>query len=81
MSLSLIFGFLWLIVANLIAMLPSRDHHWRNAYILMALGLPLTLWLFQSQGALITTAYLAAAASILRWPLYHAWKRLTAPRR
>jgi len=32
MSSSLIAAFLWLIVANLLAMLPSRDNHWRRAY-------------------------------------------------
>ena len=32
MSLSLILACLWLVVANLIGMVPSRDHHWRAAY-------------------------------------------------
>ena len=74
--LPLIAACLWLITANLIAMFPSKDHHWKNAYMLMALGLPLALWLSQSQGALIALIFLACAASILRWPVYFAWKWL-----
>jgi uncharacterized membrane protein len=69
---------LWLITANLIAMFPSRDHHRRNAYKLMALGLPLTLWLAQTLGTSVTVIFLACACSILRWPVYFAWKWLRA---
>ena len=29
---------LWLIAANLIAVLSTRDDHWRAAFLLMALG-------------------------------------------
>jgi hypothetical protein len=69
--LPLTFGFAWLIAANLTAMLPTRDHHWRAAYALMTLGLPLLIWIFATHGALWTTAFLAAGCSILRWPLYY----------
>lgn len=72
--LSLILALLWLVAANLIGMLPSRDHHWRAAYALISLGLPLLIWVFHTNGTLWTLALLAAAASILRWPLYFAWK-------
>ena len=41
---------LWLIVANVIAMFPSRDHHWRNAYGLIAIGLPIVIWVGASVG-------------------------------
>ena len=44
------------------------------AYLLMATGLPLTFCLFQTHGALWTLAFLTAGASILRWPLYFAWR-------
>ena len=67
-------GFVWLITANLIAMLPTRDHHWRAAYALMSAGLPLLIWITLTHGALAAAAYLAASASILRWPLYFAWR-------
>ena len=41
MSLSLILACIWALVANVLAMTPSRDHHWRNAYILVAVGIPI----------------------------------------
>ena len=41
MSLSLILSCIWAAVANVIAMFPSKDHHWTNAYILIAIGIPL----------------------------------------
>ncbi|MGV8985279.1 MAG: DUF2484 family protein [Cypionkella sp.] len=73
---ALTLALIWLIAANLIAMLPTKDHHWRAAYSLMALGLPLALWVFQTHGAPWTLAFLLAAASILRWPLYYLWQRI-----
>ncbi len=69
---------LWLITANLIAMLPSRDHHWRAAYALIAIGLPLLLWIYEAHGARWTLPFLLGAASLLRWPLWHLWRRLRA---
>ena len=44
MSLSLILACLWALAANVLAMLPSRDNHWRRAYALIVLGIPLGLW-------------------------------------
>jgi hypothetical protein len=44
MSGSLAVAFLWLVLANVIAMFPSRDHHWRSAYALIAIGVPLLGW-------------------------------------
>mgnify|MGYP001309625350 FL=1 len=74
MSLPLTFAFLWLIAANLIAMLPSRDHHWRAAYGLIALGIPLLGWLTWAAGPLWGMAFLAAGCSVLRWPVIHLWR-------
>lgn len=58
---------LWLIAANLIAVLPTRDDHWRAAFLLMALGLPVALWLFHTHGALWTAAFLGV--SVVALPL------------
>lgn len=76
MTLPLILACLWLITANLIAMLPSRDHHWRAAYGLIALGIPLLGWLTYAAGPIWGMVFLAAGASLLRWPLIHLWRRL-----
>jgi len=40
MSIGLILACLWFVAANVGAMLPSRDYHWRFAYVLIALGVP-----------------------------------------
>ena len=70
MMLALIAGFLWLITANMIAMFPSRDHHWTNAYVLIAVGVPLVAWIGWSNGVLMALAFLIGGASVLRWPVY-----------
>jgi hypothetical protein len=68
--------FIWLIAANVIAMFPSRDYHWRAAYGLIALGVPLLGWATYEAGPIIGLALLAAGASILRWPLVYFWRWL-----
>lgn len=77
--LPLTLALLWLITANLIAMVPTKDHHWRAAYALMAAGLPLLLWLALTQNPVWSVAFLSAGASILRWPLILAYRHLTRP--
>ena len=69
-SLPLSLALIWLIAANLIAMLPSRDHHWRAAYLLIATGLPLLVWMLQSHGPFWAAAFVLACVSVLRWPLW-----------
>ena len=77
MSLSLIAGFLWLIAANVIAMFPSPDHHWRNAYRLIGVGTPILGWITYENGPLLGLLFLAGGASVLRWPVYFVarWAR------
>ena len=77
MSLSLILAFLWIVVANLLAMLPSNDHHWRRAYVLIALGVPLLGYVTYENGPWVGLLALAAGASILRWPVIYLtrWMR------
>ena len=67
-------SFIWLIGANLLAMLPSRDHHWRSAYVLIAIGIPLLGWVTSVHGPYVGLALLAAGASVLRWPLIYFWR-------
>ena len=70
----LVLAFVWLILANVIAMLPSRDHHWRAAYGLIAVGIPLLGWVTYVEGPLWGLLLLAAGASVLRWPLIYLWR-------
>ncbi len=70
MSLPIILGLVWLITANVIAMFPSRDHHWRNAYALIAIGVPLLGWITVTNGPVFGLLFLIGGASVLRWPVY-----------
>ena len=74
MSFPIILGLLWLITANVIAMFPSRDHHWRNAYTLIAIGIPILGWITYENGLFLGLLFLAGGASVLRWPVWYLWK-------
>ena len=69
MSLSLTLAFVWAIVANIVAMIPSKRHHWPQAYALIAVGVPLVGFVTYENGPWVGLIVLAAGASILRWPL------------
>ena len=67
--------FFWLLLANVLAMLPSKDNNWFRAYVLIALGLPLLVWVWWENGNLIALLALAGGMSVLRWPVRYllAW--------
>lgn len=71
MSLSLILAALWALSANVLAMLPSNDNHWRRAYILIAIGIPILGYVTYQNGPWIGLLILAAGMSVLRWPVYY----------
>ena len=77
MSLSLILASAWAVLANLLAMLPSRDNYWARAYFLMALGVPILGYVTLENGPWWGLAVLAAGMSMLRWPLIYLgrWMR------
>lgn len=74
MSGSLVLALLWLVIANVIAMFPSKDAHWRNAYVLIGLGVPLLGWVWWQNGFWIALIVLVAAMSVLRWPMIYLVK-------
>lgn len=80
MTLSLAFAFAWLVVANVTGMFPSKYKHWPQAYVLIAFGLPILAWVFWADGVLMGVLVLAAACSILRWPVRYLmrWLRRVA---
>ncbi|MEM6594639.1 MAG: DUF2484 family protein [Pseudomonadota bacterium] len=80
MSLSLIAALLWIVIANFVAMLPSRDHHWKAAYAFIAIGVPILGWLTWENGPWVGLLALAAGVSILRWPVRYLgrWMRRKA---
>lgn len=75
MNASLILACVWLVAANLVAILPSRRSHWPQAYVLIVLGVPLLGWVTYQNGPWIGLLALAAGASVLRWPIRYgfAW--------
>lgn len=73
-TLALAAGFIWLIVANVIAMTPSRNYHWKNAYKLIAAFVPILIWVACSTGFIWAAAFALGAASVLRYPVLYAWR-------
>lgn len=73
-TLALAAALIWLIVANVIAMFPSKDHHWSNAYRLIGVGVPILIWLWWTNGLIWAAAFLIAAGSVLRWPVLYLWR-------
>jgi hypothetical protein len=71
MTASLVLTFVWFVAANILALVPTRDNHWRRAYLLIACGVPLVGWVTWQNGPWIGLLVLAAGASILRWPLIY----------
>lgn len=71
MNGSLVLALIWLIVANVLALIPSKDNHWSRAYLLMAVGVPILGYVTVQNGPVIGLLILAAGASVLRWPLIY----------
>lgn len=71
MTLSLTLAAIWALTANILAMIPSRDNHWRRAYVLIALGIPLLGYVTYENGPWWGLAVLLAGMSMLRWPVIY----------
>ncbi|MCI5095150.1 MAG: DUF2484 family protein [Rhodobacteraceae bacterium] len=71
MTLSLMLACLWAVVANVLAMTPSRDNHWTRAYVLIAVGIPILGFVTYENGPWWGMAILAAGMSMLRWPVIY----------
>ncbi|MEL6583048.1 MAG: DUF2484 family protein [Pseudomonadota bacterium] len=71
--LFLVLAGIWGVVATGIALMPNRIH-WRAAYGLMAVGAPILLGVWWQNGALWAGVVLIAMMSVLRWPVWFAWR-------
>lgn len=71
MTMSLVLALLWALSANILAMIPSRDNHWKRAYALIAVGIPLLGYVTYENGPWIGLLVFAAGASVLRWPMLY----------
>lgn len=74
MSLSLILACAWAVLANVLAMIPSRDNHWTRAYVLIFLGVPLVGYVTYQNGPWVGFFVLFAGMSMLRWPLRYLFR-------
>lgn len=73
MAPSLAIG-LWVVLAFVMAAIPSTDNHWRRAYVLMAIGVPALIWIFWQHGMVYGLLGLAVGCLVLRWPLIFFWR-------
>lgn len=71
MTVSLILACLWGVLANVLAIVPSKDNYWRRAYMLIGLGIPILGFVTYQNGPWIGLLVLAAGMSILRWPVIY----------
>ena len=73
MSPPLALALLWLLLAVVLAVVPSRLQPWGRACLLVCLGVPLLGWLTAEEGPVAGVLALAAGAVVLRWwpPLRH----------
>ncbi len=71
MSVSLILACLWLVLANVIGLLPSRRNHWPAAWALVAVGIPLLGYVTWQNGPVWGMVVLTLGASVLRWPVIY----------
>ena len=82
MSLSLVLACFWFVIANILAMTPSKDFHWRSAYLLIAVGIPIVGFVTAQHGPWLGMLVLAGGCSVLRWPVVYfvRWLRRGAGR-
>lgn len=71
MSSSVIAALLWMLAVNLRAMFPSRDNHWKFAYVMIAIGVPILIWVFIDHGPLLAAVLLVGAMWVMRWPVIY----------
>lgn len=71
MSWSIVLAGLWGLTANVLAMIPSKDSHWKRAYFLIAVGIPILGYVTYENGPWIGLVVLAAGMSVLRWPMIY----------
>lgn len=65
---------LWVILAFVMAAFPSQDNHWRRAYILIGVGIPLVVWIIWQDGIAMGLIAIFVGGLVLRWPVYFLWR-------
>lgn len=65
---------LWVVLAFVMAAFPSQDNHWRRAYILIGVGIPLVVWIIWQDGIAMGLIAVIVGGLVLRWPVYFLWR-------
>ena len=65
---------LWVVLAFAMSAFPSNDNHWRRAYALIAIGVPLLVWMTVQHGFVVGLLGLVIGSLVLRWPVYFFWQ-------
>lgn len=76
MTAALTAALVWLVAANVTGFFPSRDQHWRAAYLLIAVGIPILGWVTWVNGPIVGLIIFAMGVSVLRWPVVYFWRWL-----
>lgn len=76
MNTSLVLALIWMVLANLRAMFPSKDNLWRFAYGMIAVGLPILAYVWWENGVWIALVFLLAAMWVMRWPVIYLGRRV-----
>lgn len=67
---------LWVVLAFVLSAFPSRDNHWGRAYFLLAIGVPLLVWVTWQNGPIVGLIGLGVGCLVLRWPVRFLWRWL-----
>jgi hypothetical protein len=67
---------LWVVVAWVLMLVLTPRQSWPAAYGLIAVGVPLVMWIGWTRGAGWAVIGLLVMALVLRWPLIYLWRWL-----
>jgi hypothetical protein len=62
----------WVVLAKILQSIPSKDNHWRRAYVLIAVGIPTLGMATYSGGVWAAVLGLGVGIAVLHWPLYRS---------
>ncbi|SIO29784.1 Protein of unknown function [Rhodovulum sp. ES.010] len=81
MTPSLVLACLWVVVASGLGSLLPERHHWRAAYGLIAVGIPILGLVTYQNGPVWGFVALGCGVSVLRWPVLYFGRWLLRPLR
>lgn len=73
MTYSFLLICVWALIANVIALFPSKRHHWPAAYALLAFSVPMMAVIIYENDGLLIAAAILIWISTMRWPIRYGW--------